>query len=158
MRWTDRALPALLAAPLLTLLGAPLCAAQPGPAGPIDLSQPWATPAPNGGDTSVMFTLHNAGTVPDALIHAECAVAESAELVGPAAAPGGAPGQLAQIVLAPAQTVDFAPDGVRLILHHLLVPVQLGQTLHCTASFAKSGERLFEADVRAAAPPPAPPI
>jgi copper(I)-binding protein len=105
-----------------------------------------------------MFTLRNAGTVPDALIHAECAVAESAELVGPAASSGGTPAQMAQIVLAPAQTVNFAPDGVRLVLHHLSVPVQLGQTLHCTASFAKSGERLFEADVRQAAPPPAPPI
>ena len=162
MRWTNRILPAWLAAPLaaigLAMVWAPVCAAQPGPAGPIDLSQPWATPAPDGGDTSVMFTLHNAGTVPDSLIHAECAVAESGELVGPASAPGGAPVQMAQIVLAPAQTVNFAPDGVRLVLHHLSVAVQLGQTLHCTASFAKSGERLFEADVRQSAPPPAPPI
>ena len=65
---------------------------------------------------------------------------------------------MAQLVLAPAQTVNFAPDGVRVVLHHLLVPVQVGQTLHCTASFARSGERLFEADVRQSAPPPAPPI
>ena len=154
MRWSDRALLALLAVP--ALYGAAL--AQPGPAGPIDLAQPWAVPAPNGGDTSVMFTLHNGGDVTDKLIRGSCAVAESAELVGPSAQAGAAPAQLAQVTLAPGQTVNFAPDGIHLVLHHLLAAVQLGQTLHCTASFAKSGERLFEADVRQAAPPPAPPL
>ena len=148
MRWTECALMALIAAPAL---------AQPGPAGPVDLSQPWATPAPSGGDTSVMFTLHNAGTSPDTLVRAACAVAESGELVGPSSN-AGAPVQLAQVVLAPGQTVNFAADGIRLVLHHLLAPVQLGQTLHCTASFSRTGERLFEADVRQAAPPPAPPL
>ena len=153
MRWTDRA----LSAGLILAVVAP-CSAQPGPAGPIDLFQPWATPAPSGGDTSVMFTLHNAGTVPDTLIRAACAAAESAAFAGPSDQPGSPPGALAQLVIAPAQTVNLSPDGIRLVLHHLFVPVQLGQTLHCTATFAKSGERLFEADVRQNAPPPAPPL
>ncbi len=154
MRWTDYALLAVIACPTLALPAG----AQTGPAGPIELSQPWAVPAPNGGDTSVMFTLHNSGTVPDTLLRAACVVAESAELVGPSGEAGGAPIQQAQVLLAAGQTVNFAPDGLRLVLHHLLTAVQIGQTLHCTASFARSGERLFEADVRAAAPPAAPPI
>ncbi len=151
MRWIECAWLSIMA-----VSGAAI--AQPGPAGPMELSQPWATPAPNGGDTSVMFTLHNAGTVPDTLLRAACAVAESGEMVGPSPQPGGAPVQTAQVVVAPGQTVNFAPDGVRVVLHHLIAAVRLGQTLHCTASFARSGERLFEADVRQAAPPPAPPI
>ena len=152
MRWIDHAL-------LLAAFALPAAAfAQAGPAGPIELSQPWAVPAPKGGDTSVMFTLHNSGTVPDTLIRAACAGAESGELIGPSGQEGAAPGQLTGLLLAPGQTINFAPDAIHLVLHHLLGPVQLGQTLHCTASFEKSGERLFEADVRQAAPPPAPPL
>jgi copper(I)-binding protein len=131
--------------------------AQTGPAGPVELSQPWAMPAALGGDTSIMFTLHNEGTVRDDLLHAACATAESAELTGPAQ-PGAAPTRMDQVGLAAGQTVTFAPDGIHLVLHHLGEPARLGQTLHCTATFAKSGERLFEADVRQAPPPPAPPI
>jgi copper(I)-binding protein len=157
MRWAD--------APLLAALvcAAPLpAAAAPyyrptGPAGPVELSQPWAVPAPAGGDASVMFTLHNYGDVPDSLVHANCAAAESTELVGPAQ-PGAAPAELDQIALAPAQIVALAPDGVHIVLHHLFAAAQPGQTLHCTATFARSGERLFEASVRQSAPPPAPPI
>jgi copper(I)-binding protein len=128
-----------------------------GPAGPVELSQPWATPAPLGGDASIMFTLHNEGTVGDNLLNAACATAESAELIGPSQ-PGAAPTRLDQIGLAPGQIVNLAPDGIHIVLHHLNQPARLGQTLHCTATFAKSGERLFEADIRQAAPPPAPPI
>jgi hypothetical protein len=111
-----------------------------GPAGPVELSQPWATPAPLGN-----------------LLNAACATAESAELIGPSQ-PGAAPTRLDQIGLAPGQIVNLAPDGIHIVLHHLNQPARLGQTLHCTATFAKSGERLFEADIRQAAPPPAPPI
>jgi copper(I)-binding protein len=128
-----------------------------GPAGPVELSQPWASPAPLGGDTSVMFTLQNAGAVRDNLLRAACSTAESAELVGPAQA-GGATQHLDQLGLASGQTVSLRPDGVHIVLHHLGAAARLGQTLHCTATFAKSGERLFEADVRDAAPLPAPPI
>ena len=132
--------------------------AQPvGPAGPVELSQPWASPAALGGDASVMFTLHNAGAVRDDLLRAACSTAESAELVGPAQT-GGASQHLDQVGLAAGQTVSLGPDGVHIVLHHLGQPARVGQTLHCTATFAKSGERLFEADVRDAAPSPAPPI
>ncbi len=142
-------------AALMSLPGAAM--AQTGPAGPIELSQPWATPAPLGGDTSIMFTLHNEGTVADNLLRAGCATSESAELIGPAQ-PGAAPTRMDQLGLAAGQSVNFAPDGIHIVLHHLGEPARLGQTLHCTATFAKSGERLFEADVRQAAPPPAPPM
>ena len=128
-----------------------------GPAGPVELAQPWATPAALGGDTSVMFALRNFGGVRDDLIRAACASAESTELVGPAQQ-GGTPAHLDFVALAPGQQVGLTPDGVHIVLHHLTLPARLGETLHCTATFAKSGERLFEADVRQAAPPPAPPI
>jgi copper(I)-binding protein len=147
------------AAVTVTLVAAeaPATAQPVGPAGPVELSQPWATPAPLGGDTSVMFTLHNDGDVRDNLLRAACATAESGELMG-ASQPGAAPAHIDQVGLAPGQQVVFAPDGIHIVLHHLNAPARLGQTLHCTATFARSGERLFEADVRQAAPPPAPPI
>ena len=136
----------------------PTQAYQPtGPAGPVELSQPWATPAALGGDTSVMFSLRNYGDVRDDLLHAACASAESTELVAPSQQ-GGAPARIDSIALAPGQKVSLMPDGTHIVLHHLNQPARLGETLHCTATFAKSGERLFEADVRQAAPPPAPPI
>jgi copper(I)-binding protein len=153
MRWVDAAFLAVLAGMPATAQAYPPA----GPAGPVELSQPWAVPAPAGGDASVMFTLHNYGDVPDNLVHAACAAAESSELVGPAQ-PGAAPAQLDQIPLAPTQKVTLAPDGIHIVLHHLFAATQPGQTLHCTATFSRSGERLFEADVRQAAPPPAPPI
>jgi copper(I)-binding protein len=128
-----------------------------GPAGPVELSQPWATPAPLGGDSNVMFTLRNYGDVRDDLLHAACATAGSTELVAPAPQ-GGAPARVDDLALAPGQKISLSADGTHIVLHHLDAPARLGQTLHCTATFAKSGERLFEADVRAAAPPPAPPI
>jgi copper(I)-binding protein len=123
----------------------------------MELSQPWAFPAPAGGDASVMFMLHNYGDVPDNLVHAACADAESTELVGPTQN-GAAPSQLDQITLAPGQQIALAPDGIHIVLHHLYGAAKPGETLHCTATFSRSGERLFEADVRRAAPPPAPPI
>ncbi len=128
-----------------------------GPAGPIELSQPWASPAAAGADASIMFSLHNYGAVQDNLVGAACATAESAELVGPKQ-PGGAPEHLEQLGLAPGQSVVFGPDGAHIVLHHLSAATQVGDTLHCTATFAKSGERLFEASVRQVAPSPAPPM
>lgn len=136
-------------------IGPFLCAA--GVAGPVDLTQPWAVPAAKGADTAVMMTLHNAGDARDDLLHAACALAESAQLFGPAQ-PGGTPQPIDDMPVQPGQTVAFTPDGIRLVLHHLSAPIQAGQTLHCTATFAKTGERLFEAEVRPDAPPPAPPI
>ncbi len=150
MRWTKP----LIAASLALAAGA---WSPTGPAGPVELSQPWAAPAPLGGDASVMFTLHNYGPVRDDLLRASCASAESGELIGPGQ-PGVAPAHLDQIGLDAAQTVALTPDGTHIVLHHLNAPARLGETLHCTATFAKSGERLFEAEVRQAAPPPAAPL
>jgi copper(I)-binding protein len=116
------------------------------PAGPVELSRPWAAPAALGGDTSVMFQLQNFGDVRDDLILAGCATAESAELVGPGAN-GGPPVRLEQVGLAPGQSVALTPGGVHLVLHHLQRAARVGDTLHCTATFGKSGERLFEAEV-----------
>lgn len=150
MRW--------IVSPLLILVAAPLAAWVPaGPAGPVELSQPWAVPAPLGGDASVMFQLHNYGTVRDDLLHAVCADAELGELIGPSH-PGAAPAHLDQIGLAAGESVVLSPDGPHVVLHHLNAAARVGGTLHCTATFAKSGERLFEAEIRQAAPPPAPPI
>ena len=155
MRWSR-----VVGWPLLEVLLWPAVAAAAvpaGPAGPVELSQPWATPTAAGGDASIMFSLHNYGGVPDNLIGAACATAESAELVGPAQ-PGASPAHMGQLGLAPGQSVTLTPDGMHLVLHHLSAATQVGQTLHCTATFSGSGERLFEASVRQAAPPPAPPI
>jgi copper(I)-binding protein len=153
MRWVNGAFMAALAGMPVAGMAAPPA----GPAGPVELSQPWAVPAPAGGDASVMFTLHNYGDLADNLVGAACADAESTTLVGPAQN-GGAPTQIDQIALAPSQQISLAPDGIHIVLHHLFAAAQLGATLHCTATFSRSGERLFEADVRRAAPPPAPPI
>jgi copper(I)-binding protein len=129
-----------------------LAGAVPGPAGPVELSRPWAAPAALGGDTSVMFQLQNSGTVSDNLIMAACATAESADLVAPAPN-GGAPSPVPELGLAPGQAVALTPDGVHLVLHHLQRAARVGDTLHCTATFAKSGERLFEAQVAPTEPP-----
>jgi copper(I)-binding protein len=137
------------------LLACPALAA--GVAGPVDLSQPWALPAAAGADTEIMMTLHNGGDERDDLLRAACATAESTELFGPAQ-PGGTPQHIDGVPLQPGQTVTFSPDGIRLVLHHLAAATSTGQTLHCTATFAHTGERLFEAAVRPDAPPPAPPI
>jgi copper(I)-binding protein len=134
-----------------------LCGRAAAVAGPVDLAQPWAVPAARGADTEVMMTLHNAGDERDDLLHAACALAESTELFGPAR-PGGTPQHIDGVPLQPGQTIVFTPDGIRLVLHRLAAAVQAGQTLHCTATFAHTGERLFEAAVRADAPRPAPPI
>jgi copper(I)-binding protein len=128
-----------------------------GGAGPVELSQPWAAPAPQGADTAVLMTLHNSGDQRDDLVRAECAGAESAEFWGPAQ-PGGTPTHIDGVPVQPGQTVVFSPDGIRLVLHHLAGPIAQGQTLHCTATFMHEGERLFEAAVRPDAPPPPPPI
>jgi copper(I)-binding protein len=132
----------------LSALGMSLvwAAAWAGPAGPVELSRPWAAPAALGGDTSVMFQLQNSGTVRDDLILAGCATAEAAEFVGPGPH-GGAPMHIDQIGLAPGQSVALTPGGVHLVLHHLQRAAHVGDTLHCVATFGKSGERLFEAEV-----------
>ncbi len=158
MRWAEWPLRTAMAAGILAVPLAAAAYVPAGPAGPVELSQPWAIPAPLGGDASVMFTLHNQGDVQDDLLMAACATAESAEIVGPPRQPGGAPVHINQVGLNAGQRVNFAPDGVHIVLHHLNAPAQLGQTQHSTATFARSGERLFEADVRQSAPPPAPPI
>lgn len=154
MRWAETCLLLLAAGPAWAQ---PSAWMTKGPAGPVELSQPWALPAPMGGDTSVMFSLHNEGTGRDDLIGAACADAESTELVGPTL-PGGQPQRLNAITLQAGQSVTLLPDGVHVVLHHLNDPARVGMTLHCTATFSRSGERLLEADVRPSAPPPAPPI
>ncbi len=127
-------------------------AAHGGPAGPVEISRPWAAPAALGTDTSVMFQMQNSGTVRDDLILAACATAESAELVGPSSS-GGAPLHLTQVGLGPGQSVALTPQGVHLVLHHMQQAARVGDTLHCTATFGKSGERIFEAEVAATEPP-----
>jgi copper(I)-binding protein len=134
-----------------------LCGRAAAVAGPVDLAQPWALPAAQGADTDVMMTLHNAGDKRDDLLRAACAQAGGTELFGPAH-PGGAARHIDGLPLPPGRTVVFAPDGVRLVLHHVAAALHAGQTLHCTATFAHSGERLFEAAVRPNPPPPAPPL
>ena len=49
-------------------MAARTAAAAPGPAGPVEISRPWAAPAALGADTSVMFQMQNSGTVRDDLI------------------------------------------------------------------------------------------
>ena len=158
MRWHERsnlafgaaAWRSALAVGVLTL-GAGSATAAPGPAGPVELSRPWAAPAALGGDTSVMFQLQNSGAVRDDLIRSRCATAETSELMGPGS--NGSLVHLDQIGLAPGQQVQLTPGGVHLVLHHLQVAARVGDTLHCTATFGKSGERLFEAQVAQTEPP-----
>ncbi len=147
--------PVILSAGLLCVCG--VAGRAMAVAGPVDLAQPWAVPAARGADTVVMMTLHNAGDKRDDLLHAACAMADSTEIFGPAH-PGGTPQHIDGVPLQPGQTIVFSPDSIRLVLHHLTAPIRAGQTLHCTATFAHTGERLFEADVRPSAPKPAPPI
>lgn len=137
--------------PVLAIAASPQGLHDTGPAGPVDLSRPWAVAADKGADTIIGFTLHNAGTGADALIGTRCATAQAATLVGPDA--GGQPGQaLKRLDLAAGQSVALSPAGLHVVLHDLYQPAMVGQTLHCTATFARSGERLVEAQVLQAAP------
>jgi copper(I)-binding protein len=129
MRWPDLAVLLLSASIVPFVTGA-------GPAGPVELSRPWAAPAALGGDTSVMFQLQNFGPVRDDLILAGCATAESAELVGPGTN-GGPPVRLNEIGLGPGQSMALTPGGVHLVLHHLQRAARVGDTLHCTATFGR---------------------
>jgi copper(I)-binding protein len=140
MRWPE------IGALLLNATIVPMVAGAAGPAGPVELSRPWAAPAALGGDTSVMFQVQNYGPVRDDLILAGCATAESADLMGPGPN-GGPPVRLTQLGLGPGQSLALTPGGVHLVLHHLQRAARVGDTLHCTATFGKSGERLFEAEV-----------
>ncbi len=150
MRWRDPS----LGLALLVLAAALPAAARV--AGPIDVSQPWAAPAAAGADTGVMMVLRNEGDVRDDLVRAACAGAESAELVEPAQ-PGRPVQRIDGIPVQPHSTITLTPGGIHLVLLHLQKPAELGTTLHCTATFAKTGERLFEATVRNDAPPVLPP-
>lgn len=140
----------------LPLLAAALLLAAASTGGPVDLSQPWALPAAAGADTSVMMALHNEGDLPDALVRAACAGTDGAELVAPSGA--GAPAQrLDQLPLAGGATVTMTPTSTHLVVQRLARALRVGDVLHCTATFAKSGERLFHAAVRNDAPPVMPP-
>jgi copper(I)-binding protein len=126
------------------------------PSPPVALSLAWALPAATGADTSVMFTIVNGGGEADALTRVGCATAESAELEGQAG--GNAAVHENRLTVPAGQTIVMGPDTPHIVLHHLVQPARAGETLHCTATFLRSGERLFEAAVRQDPPPKPPPI
>lgn len=128
-------------APVLAIAAQPPPPPNAGPAGPVNLSRPFAAPAAKGANTVLGFGLQNEGGVPDALIGAKCAGTQAATLVGNDGR------VMAQLPLGPGQSVQLAANGVHIVLHNLYAPAQPGEILHCTATFAHTGERLVEATV-----------
>lgn len=138
MRWRKRC-----AAAALPLLAAATVV------GPIDLVRPWALPADQGADTGLFMQIDNAGPTPDRFVRAVCAGSVAATLIQGSTAP--------PVLDIPAhQSLILAPNGVHLVVHGLAGAAQPGMRLHCAATFARAGERLFEATVRTA-PPAVPP-
>ncbi len=138
-----------LALPAALLLGAAV-------AGPVDLSQAWAPPAPQGAETSLMMVLKNEGSGRDDLRAVACAGVTKSEILAPPPR-GGTPQPVQDVPLPGGATVRMTPASVHVRLIGLLAPLVEGQRLRCTATFVRTGERLFEAFVQPGAPP-APPL
>lgn len=160
MRWADRAPGAATAAVFAVLSGAmpagavlvvaaaPARAQQPIVPGPIMVSGGSAGAAGVGGQSTVLVTITNKGTLEDHLVRAVCADAGAAALQPP---PGTSSDQASQgVPIPPGKAVAMAPAGWHLVMSQLHRPLTPGEVTACTIRFARSGEQLVELTVRAA--------
>lgn len=130
----------LLAAALaLAASGAP---AHDYKAGAITINHPWARATPHGASVGAgYFSLTNTGTTPDRLIGATAAAADHVELHEMSMVDGIMRMRPVKdgIELKPGQTVEFKSNAFHLMMVDLKQPLQQGQRVKGTLTFAQAG-------------------
>lgn len=138
---------------LFALAATPTVAQQKPVPGPLEVALVWTRPADAGARAIISMTLINKGEVRDDLLRVACADSDGAEIDAPAQ--GDTPAHRVDgVPVPPHATVQIGPGGYELVLLRLLHPIRAGETMACTATFVKSGERLIEVNVRNDPPPP----
>ena len=118
--------------------------------GDIAVIEPWAraTPGPSR-IGAVYLTIANRGGQPDRLIGADTAIAQRVEVHNTITENGMMQMRpLESVELAPGQTVQFAPNGMHLMLMGLKEPLVEGRTFELDFVFEVSGARKVKVVVR----------
>jgi copper(I)-binding protein len=126
-------------------------------AGPVTVTDAWIRATPPGARTAAAYLTIANGTATDTLLGASTASARAVEL-HTHVADGGLKRmvELAELTLAPGQTVRLEPGALHLMLIDILAPLAPGTTVRLSLQFAAAGEVEIEApvvDARAGAPP-----
>ncbi|MCS7083319.1 MAG: copper chaperone PCu(A)C [Bacteroidetes bacterium] len=137
-------------APLLTF-AAVLMAQQ---AHRLHFQDPWARPAPSGGNSALYGRLHNTQAAADTLRAAYAEVAARVELHRTVSAAGGMRRMepVPYIALPAGSTVELVPGGLHVMLIGLKRALRAGDTVTVELEFARAGRVRLRAPVRALAP------
>ena len=139
--------PLLLTAVVLSLAGAASAHAAPAVTGA------WSRPATAGGTGAGFMTLTNPGKAANALVAAETAVAARTEIHRSAMRDGVASMHKVERLAVPAgATVTFAPGGLLLMFLRLAKPLNPGDTIPVTLTFASGAKATVHFKVGLGAP------
>ena len=102
---------------------------------------PWAEPTEPGAADSAVYVKFDEIAADDQLISASTLLADRVELRGPAGGGHSGTGSLLLngIALPSGGEVELRPEGPRLVLKGLKLPLQLGRSYPMTLAFEKSG-------------------
>ena len=102
---------------------------------------PWAEPTEPGAADSAVYVKFDEIAADDQLISASTLLADRVELRGPAGGGQSGTGSLLLngIALPSGGEVELRPEGPRLVLKGLKLPLQLGRSYPMTLAFEKSG-------------------
>ncbi len=118
-------------------LGQPLPATPTIPADAPIFSDPWARPAPAGGNSAIYLTLHNPTERTVRLVAASTQVAQATELHETVKDANGVmrmEPRTEGFAVAPGETLELAPGGKHIMLLNLQQPLEVGRVLSLTVT------------------------
>jgi copper(I)-binding protein len=121
----------------IVLLGALILSACGGSHGEIEVHEPWARTAAQGGTSAVYFEIHNHSETADEMLSASSDVADAVELHLSSIDENGVMQmkQQASIPLGPDEELMFAPGGLHIMLIGLKQDLIAGETFEVTLHF-----------------------
>lgn len=106
----------------------------------LEVKEPWARPAPRGGNSAVYMEIHNAQSQPDRLVAAGTDVAEVAELHQSRMEGGMHHMQKVAFIEVPAYgKVELKPGGFHVMLIRLNTSLRLGDRFPLILRFERAG-------------------
>lgn len=115
----------------------------------LEVKEPWARPAPRGGNSAVYMEIHNAQSQADRLVGAGTDVAETVELHESRMEGGMHRMQKVDFIEVPAQgKVDLRPGGLHVMLIRLNTPLRVGDRFPLLLRFERAGRLTVDVVVR----------
>lgn len=115
----------------------------------IEISQPWARPAPKGGNSAVYMQIFNGSNTTDTLRSVDSNIAKNAQIHESFEKKGLTGMRPANdIIIAPDSSFSLSPGGFHVMLMEINQQVSTGDTLNLQLSFARAGTRTVAVPVK----------